>query len=218
MSTPDHPARSRMDRRTAIKWIVTAAASLPLLDRAALAATAPAANAAVGYGTDPDLLKTYKPGDVWALTFTEDQRRTAATLCDVIIPADAKSPAASTVGVPDFIDEWISAPYPGHDQDRKLVLEGLAWLEAESKQRFGNEFSSLVVSQHRAICDDICYLPKAKTEHKRMAQFFTKFRDLTSGGFYSTPEGWKDIGYVGNVAIEKFEGPTPAALKHLGLA
>jgi hypothetical protein len=75
-----------------------------------------------------------------------------------------------------------------------------------------------VVSQHRAICDDICYLPKAKPEHKRMAQFFTRFRDLTSGGFYSTPEGWKDIGYVGNVAIEKFEGPTPAALKHLGLA
>jgi hypothetical protein len=218
MSTPDHPARSRMDRRTAIKWIVTAAASLSVMDRATLAAEPPAAKAATGYGTDPDLLKTYKPGDVWPLTFTEDQRRTAVMLCDVIIPADAKSPAASTVGVPDFIDEWISAPYPGHDKDRALVVEGLAWLEAESKQRFGNEFSSLVVSQHRAICDDICYLPKAKMEHKRMAQFFTRFRDLTSGGFYSTPEGWKDIGYVGNVAIEKFEGPTPAALKHLGLA
>jgi hypothetical protein len=28
----------------------------------------------------------------------------------------------------------------------------------------------------------------------------------------------KDIGYVGNVAITTFEGPTPEALKHLGLA
>ena len=218
MSTPDHSHHSRMDRRTAIKWIVTAAASLSVMDRAALAATAPAAKAAVGYGTDPDLLKIYKPGDVWALTFTEDQRRTAVALCDVIIPADAKSPAASKVGVPDFIDEWISAPYPGHDQDRKLVLEGLAWLEAESQKRFGNEFSSLVVSQHRAICDDICFVPTAKPEFKKSAQFFTRFRDLTAGGFYSTPEGWKDLGYIGNVAIEKFEGPTPAALKHLGLA
>ncbi len=218
MSTPELPPRGRMDRRTALKWILTATASLPLLDRAALAATAPAAKAAVGYGTDPDLLKTYKPGDVWALTFTDDQRRTAVTLCDVIIPADAKSPAASTVGVPDFIDEWISAPYPGHDRDRVMILEGLAWLEAEAQKRFGNEFTSLVAGQRRAICDDICFVPTAKAEFKKAAQFFTRFRDLTAGGFYSTPEGWKDLGYVGNVAIETFEGPTPAALKHLGLA
>jgi hypothetical protein len=28
----------------------------------------------------------------------------------------------------------------------------------------------------------------------------------------------KDLGYVGNVPIATYEGPTPAALKHLGLA
>jgi hypothetical protein len=28
----------------------------------------------------------------------------------------------------------------------------------------------------------------------------------------------KDIGYVGNVALEKFEGPPPEVLKKLGLA
>ncbi len=218
MSTPDQPPRARMDRRTALKWMITAAASLSVLDRAALAAETPAAKAAVGYGSDPDLTKIYKPGDVWPLTLTDDQRRTVVALCDVIIPADSKSPAASKVGVPDFIDEWISAPYPGHVQDRAEILEGLAWLEAEAQKRFGNEFSSLVVSQHRAICDDICYVPTAKPEFKKAAQFFSKFRDLVSGGFYSTPEGWKDIGYVGNVPIAVFEGPTPAALKHLGLS
>jgi hypothetical protein len=113
MSTPDHPARSRMDRRTAIKWIVTAAASLPLLDRAGLAATAPAANAAVGYGTDPDLLKTYKPGDVWALTFTEDQRRTAATLCDGCAACEIVArPLASAVGASLPRDRLGRSPPP----------------------------------------------------------------------------------------------------------
>ena len=199
--------------------MLTAAASIAIMDRATTAGAATATTkAAVGYGTDPELNKNYKPGDFWALTFTAGQRRSATALCDVIIPADAKSPAASAVGVPDFIDEWISAPYPGHDKDRALILDGLVWIDAESQKRFGNDFADLIASQQRALCDDICYVPKAKPEFKTAALFFNKFRDLTSGGFYTTPEGMKDLGYVGNVPIATYEGPTPAALKHLGLA
>ena len=219
MTPSDSSPRSRLDRRTAIKWMLTAAASIAIMDRAGAAGTDTATTkAAVGYGTDPELNKIYKPGDFWALTFTAGQRRTATALCDVIIPADAKSPAASAVGVPDFIDEWISAPYPGHDKDRALILDGLVWIDAESQKRFGNDFSNLIAGQQRALCDDICYVPKAKPEFKTAALFFNKFRDLTSGGFYTTPEGMKDLGYVGNVPTVTYEGPTPAALKHLGLA
>jgi hypothetical protein len=219
MTPSDSSPRPRLDRRTAIKWMLTAAASIAIMDRATTAGAATATTkAAVGYGTDPELNKNYKPGDFWPLTFTAGQRRTATALCDVIIPADAKSPAASTVGVPDFIDEWISAPYPGHDKDRALILDGLVWIDAESQKRFGNDFADLIASQQRALCDDICYVPKAKPEFKTAALFFNKFRDLTSGGFYTTPEGMKDLGYVGNVPIATYEGPTPAALKHLGLA
>ncbi|NBV52504.1 MAG: hypothetical protein EBR83_03075 [Verrucomicrobia bacterium] len=35
---------------------------------------------------------------------------------------------------------------------------------------------------------------------------------------YTTPQGMKDVGYVGNVPSVDFAGPTPEALKHLGLA
>lgn len=212
----------RMDRRAAVKWMLTAAASVAILDRVSFGAdtSIPVAMpaSAKGYGTDPDLLKEYKPGDLWPLTFNEEQRLTAATLCDVIIPEDAVSPAPSKLGVPDFIDEWISAPYPNHAEDKKTVLEGLAWLEAESQQRFKNSFSNLVAAQQTAICDDICYAPKAKPEFKKAAQFFKRFRDLTSGGFYTTKEGMKDIGYTGNVPLTVFEGPPPEVLKKLGLA
>jgi len=217
MNTSESSYSPRIDRRSAIKWMLTAAASVAVMDRAGLAAEG-AATKAVGYGTDPDLVKIYKPGDVWALTLTDTQRRAATALCDVIIPADEKSPAPSKLGVPDFIDEWISAPYPGHSDDKRTVVDGLKWIDAESQKRFGNDFAGLVLKQKHAICDDICAFGRAKPEFKSAAQFFRKFRDLTAGGFYSTPEGMKDIGYVGNVPTATFEGPTPEALKHLGLA
>src|SRR5215212_10211763 len=130
MTSPETPmALRRMDRRDAIKWMMTAAASATLLDRDVFAATATNAKAktGVGYGTDPDLTKVYRPGELWPLTFTDAQRATAAALCDVIIPADAKGPSASSVQVHEFIDEWISAPYLGHDADKLVVVDGLAW-------------------------------------------------------------------------------------------
>ncbi len=210
-----HLPPRRMDRRTAIKWIATATAAMSVLDRAALAASAPAAK---GYGSDPDLQKAYKPGDLWPLTFNAEQRAAAAALCDVILPADAHGPAASTVGTHDFIDEWISAPYPGHDADKKMILDGLAWLELEALKRYNAGFVRLDPAQKAAICDDVCHLPDARPAHRQGAQFFRRFRDLAAGGYYSTPEGMKDIGYTGNVALEKYEGPPPEVLRKLGLA
>ena len=209
----------RPDRRTAIKWMLTAAASVAALRRDSFGADEPGTGApAVGYGTDPDLLKVYKPGDLWQLTFTAAQRATAAALCDTIIPADAKGPSASSLKVPDFIDEWISAPYDGHATDKKTIIDGLTWLDAEAQKRFKNDFTGLIASQKNAICDDICYTAKAKPEFTKAAQFFKKFRDLTAGGYYTTPEGMKDIGYVGNVPLATFDGPPPEVLKKLGLA
>ncbi len=205
-----------MDRRDAIKWMLTAAASVAVLNRTGFAATSPTADAE-GYGTDPDLLKEYRPGDVWPLTFTDAQRRTAVALCDVIIPADSKSPSASALHVPEFIDEWISAPYPDQQKDRPVVIKGLAWLDTEAQKRFQVDFADLVRKQQTLICDDICHVPKAKTEFKQAAQFFQKFRNLTASGFYTTPEGMKDIGYTGNMPLPEFAGPTPEVLRKLGL-
>ena len=129
----------RMDRREAVRWMLTAAAAAPLLNvRSFGAATA----AARGYGLDPNLMEYYQPGDVWPLTFTPEQRRLATVLCDLIIPSDDKSPSAGSIGVPDFIDEWISAPYPSQADDRKTILDGLAWLDAESNRRFGFGFAA----------------------------------------------------------------------------
>lgn len=212
MSAEDLP---RMDRRTALKWMLTAAASTALAPH--LGRGQAAAPAAQGYGTDPDLTRHYNPGELWPLTFTNEQRRTAAALCDVIIPADDRSPAASAVGVVDFIDEWISAPYPDQQRDRPVILAGLAWIDTESNRRFGRPFAGLNDAERHAICDDICYTPKAQPEFKEAARFFATYRNLTGGGFYSTPQGRQDVRYIGNMPLATFDGPPPEVLKQAGL-
>lgn len=242
MSSPELPPR--IPRRLAIRWMLTAAGSTAIAGRYAWGQAAqpgppasPTNTAPViapvtppsppvedpfaldtgGYGMDPDLQKEYKPGELWPLTLNEAQRRTAAVLADIIIPADEHSPSASAVGIVDFIDEWISAPYRPQRKDRKAVLEGLVWLDAEAMLRFSALFADLTPEQQISICDDICYTYRASAVHAPGARFFAVFRDLCAGGFYSTPQGWKDIQYVGNVPLSAFPGPPPAVLKRLGI-
>jgi len=205
----------RVDRRTTIKWVLAATAVLPVMPRLALGGAAAPAN---GYGTDPDLIRIYEAGDLWPLTLTAELRRTSAALCDLIIPADSESPGASAVGVVDFLDEWISAPYAAQQEDRQAILAGLEWLEKESNRRFGRDFADIGEPQQTAICDEICFLPKASPGLASAAAFFARFRDLTVGGFYTTPEGMRDLKYVGNVALPRFDGPPPEVLRRVGLS
>jgi len=212
-----------MDRRTTLKWVLAAGAAWPLLERRdALAASAPAApgaaaNSAHGYGTDPNLVANYRPGELWPLTLTASERRLAAILADIIIPADEHSPSASAVGVVEFIDEWVSAPYPAQQRDRSLVLGGFAWLDEEAARRFGKGFADLDTPLQHGICDDICDESRAATERRAAARFFALYRDLSAGAFYSSPAGRKDLSYIGNVPLASFDGPPPALLKTLGL-
>jgi len=216
MSSPEYP---RIDRRTAVKWMLTAAAGAMALGRPGLASAGPAAPPAPrGYGLDPDLTQEHKSGDLWPLTFTESQRRTAAALCAFIIPAEETSPSAASLGVHDFIDEWISAPYPDQQRDRPVILAGLGWIDDEARRRFGRGLAELDEKQMAAIGDDLCHAPEAKPAFAEAARFFARFRDLAAGGYYTTPAGMKDIGYVGNAPQAEYKGPPPEVLRQLGLA
>ena len=124
------------------------------------------------------------------------------------------------MSVVDFLDEWISAPYEQQRGDRKVVLEGLAWLDREVVKRHGTRksFVTLSPANQTAICDDICFVDKAQPAFVEAAKFFARYRDLTAGGFYTTPQGRKDVGYVGNVPLPRFDGPPLEVLKKVGLA
>ena len=198
---------SPVSRREAVKRVIGLSIALAALEHSSFGAAGPQL-----IGNDPNLHKKEIP---WERVMTAEEKRAATALGDIIIPADEYGPAASAVGVPDFIDEWVSAPYEQQQNDAKVIRPGLAWIDRESMSRFGKPYADATIEQQTAIVDDI--LKDGTDAHKKARGFFGTFRDRVTGGYYSTVEGWKAIGYVGNTPMAEFPGPPPEVLKHLGL-
>lgn len=204
-------AESRLSRRHVLQWFAAAAAT----EGISLSGFAQEVKLATkGYGTDPDLVKIYQPGEVWPLILSIKEKKTATALADVILPADDFGPAASEVRVPDYLDEWISAPYPRQVGDRGVVVPGLKWIEEESQKRFKKDFSALAADEQKAICDDLC---EPKPGMEKAAHFFHVFSTIASGAYFSTQPGWKAIGYTGNMPSVNFDGPPKEVLEKLDL-
>ncbi len=222
------PYISSIDRRTALGWLGAAAASIGGVGAAPeQAAATPAGQVPVltvpvpgGYGTDPNLKHPTIP---WPRLFTPAQLQAVALLCDFILPASADAPSARAVGVPDFIDEWISAPYPEQVADRPVILGGLNWLEAEARRRHGASLTQLATANRDALFRPLKFTPTDPALTAPHA-FFRRLRALTIGAYYTTKPGFKDIGYIGNVAMKTYPGPSDEVkavlereLKKLGL-
>ena len=168
-----------------------------------------------GYGQDPELLH---PAPVpWPKTLTTAQLELLAALTDILIPAEDNIPSASAVGVPDVVDEWVSAPYPEQQHHRKLILAGLSWCDREANRRFGRRFVDASEVEQTAIVEDIAYPErKGRPELTEALQFFDLLRRLVAGIFYSSPEGSRELGYQGNVPIAgDYPGPSKEAMAHL---
>ena len=222
MSEKNLPVLPPMDRRMALKVMAVAAATPGLASCAPGSeqgdgGAMPTRNVlAAGTPADPDLLAPVIP---WERVLTQDELDTLAVLCDVIIPADGRSPAASLIGAHHYIDEWVSAPYDGMRRDQVLIRGGLVWLDVEAGRRFGQgvRFRDLSPARIDEICTDIAYVPSAGPGFEAGARFFARVRDLTAGAFWTTDEGMQDLEYIGNVPLAQWDPPPREVLDHLGL-
>lgn len=195
--------------------------SLPVIDAAVLEAQQAAPKTAQtarptgprGDAWDPDLVHP-RPG-TWSRKLSAGELITLSALCDTIIPADSKSPSASAVGVPAWINEYVS--FENNQNALVRVRGGLIWLNLESNRRFGRPFVRLTQAEREQICDDICYTARAKPELRSAALFFDQIRDLTAVGFYTTRSGMQDLGYIGNVALPKFPEVSAEIRTRLGV-
>ena len=62
----------------------------------------------------------------------------------------------------------------------------------------------------KKILDDIAFKDKVKVGLEKPAEFFGRMRSLTLGAYYTTSEGWAEIGYMGNTpGTGDYAGPTP---------
>lgn len=197
---------NRIPRRRILQWFAAVAAAEGVSLPNALAQEAKPATK--GYGQDPVLAKSYQRGEVWPLTFTAAERKAAVALADVVFPADELGPAASEVRVADFLDEWVSAPYPSQQQDRKTIIPGLKLLDEQSQTSFQKIFADLKEEEKKTICDGMA----------KGSPFFQLFTSLAAGAYYSVPRCWNAIGYVGNSPSGgPFAGPPQQVLDQLVL-
>jgi gluconate 2-dehydrogenase gamma chain len=143
--------------------------------------------------------------------FNEHQWQTVSVLSDLIIPADDRSGSATQAGVPEFIDDWV-AFRTQQDGDRDFeaqILGGLIWLDRESDKLFEKNFVDVAVDQQKQILDRIAWPDRASKEDHAGVQFFSKFRDLTVSGFFSSKMGVHDLPYLGNTAVAEWKGCDP---------
>jgi hypothetical protein len=145
--------------------------------------------------------------------FAPHELATATVLAALVIPRDERSGSASDAGVPEFID-FILAENPGMQTPFR---GGLAWLDAESRRRFGKDFVEATDAERRPILDDIAWPAKARPEFSQGVEFFSRFRDLTASGFFSSKLGVEDLQYIGNQFVMQWNGCPPAALAKLGV-
>src|SRR5437870_3684248 len=109
-----------------------------------------------GYGTDPDRLS--RPV-TWPRTLDSTQLAVLAALCDIVLPAEPPHPSAAAIGIHDFLDEWVSAPYPQMRADRTIVLGGLVALEDTMRRESGVSFTQADLSQRTTVFDRLCSTP-----------------------------------------------------------
>jgi gluconate 2-dehydrogenase gamma chain len=145
--------------------------------------------------------------------FTAHEYATVRMLAELVIPRDGRSGGALDAGVPQFMDFILAE----NQEMQTPIRGGLAWLDAESGERFGAGFIAIQDVQRRAILDDIAWPKQAKPEHSQGVAFFNRFRDLTASGFFSSEIGVRDLQYRGNEFVMEWTGCPPEALRKLGV-
>lgn len=145
--------------------------------------------------------------------FTPHEMQTITILADIIIPKDDVSGSASDAKVPDFIEFIVK-----DDPENKVPMRGgLQWLDMQCLKRYQNSFAECNHKQQMEIVDEIAWPKKAKPEMKQGVNFFNLMRNLTATGFYTSPIGVKDVGYIGNTP-NQWNGVPDDVLKQYNLA
>lgn len=124
----------------------------------------------------------------------EHELATIAVLCDIILPANEKFGSATDAGVREFIDFIVKdMPY-----QQTPIRGGIMWIDNFANKKYKKEFKKCSVIQQKEICDLIAYPKKTKQELKQGEKFFTRMRNLTLTGYYTSKMGIEDLGYKGN--------------------
>lgn len=134
--------------------------------------------------------------------FTPAEFETLGQLCDLILPADEVSPAASAAGAPEYI-ELLATNNPRLAQ---IFRGGLAWLNAQAQ----GSFLQLPELRQIELLDRIADRRRASPSDQPGADFFDWVRRLTVDAFYTMPVGYRDVDYRGAKGMTVYQVPAAA--------
>lgn len=126
--------------------------------------------------------------------FNEHELTTIAVLCDIILPKNNQFGSASDSGVVEFVDFIVK----DMTHYQTPLRGGVMWLDGFSNRLYNKEFVACSDTEQLAMCDRIAYPKKTKPELKQGEQFFTRMRNLTLTGYFTSKMGIEDLGYKGN--------------------
>ena len=192
-----------MDRRDSLKALligsigtgaVVSSCQVPVKDGSGEAG-APEVKPGGGYGRTPEEVALDQQIQAMPSIFNEHELGTLAVLADIILPADEVSGSATDAGVVEFIDYIVKEMV----QHQIPIRSTIGWVDREAQNRFEMNFQALSNTQQIEIVEDIAYPEEVKPGFEAATKLFSKVRDLVMTGFYSSQEGVKDLGYMGNV-------------------
>jgi hypothetical protein len=174
-----------------------------------------------------------KKGKYTPKVFNEHEWATITKLSELIVPADARSGSAVDAGAPQFIDILCSQ----NTALTAIFTGGISWFDAEMRKRADKEFVTATAAQQTAMLDAIVAADRQVRDQNAEERLFSKAQqykgfsgytvnrgtDLAPGviffdwarrlivdAFFTSPIGIKDVNYVGNQALSKYEVPKEA--------
>ena len=189
---------SALTRREALRHLATgtaAAVSAPLWVENLLAL----ADQHAAHKTSPEA-----PAGRWTpKVFTAPQNELVIVLSELIIP-QTDTPGARVAKVNEYIDTVLADAKP---EDRDKFLQGLAWIDTRSDDRFHQKFVNLQPPQQIELLTGLSTATSPSPVDAPGVEFFQAIKGMTITGFYTSEPGLlQDIGDDGQVFFTEFKG------------
>jgi len=123
------------------------------------------------------------PGDWDPALFSSAQVRLVTSLSDVILPAD-DTPAASEVGVPQFVETMVNEVYT--EEQRQQFLDGLDSFAEEYESEYDSEFYT---GNETEKFEFTFQKNSDAIEGNNDDPFFLRFKELAMLGYFTSEVG-----------------------------
>lgn len=140
--------------------------------------------------------------------FKPQQFRTVEVLTEMILPTDDQ-PGAKEARVGNYIDFVVFSAREFEPSLQQAWLDGLTFVDRESKKRFGKPFALASDTNRTALLTDMSAPERdPKAQHEGYG-FFRLVKEMTVEGFYTSKVGLIDVlDYQGMNYTSEFPGCT----------